>query len=115
MASTRTYPSVSIPAGASMTIPAGDTVIILAWTDGDFGAGCAIRSDTAGVPANLVMPAGTNVISGAITFRDIDASGGGSIDATAAGDDEGGNTGILFPSTGTGRARQMAVGIYVGI
>lgn len=95
---TRTYPSVSIAAGAEMTIPAGDTVIILGYTAGDFGAGCAIRGD--GGTAYLKMPAAGISVTTAITFKDIDASGGGEIDASTAGVDEGGNDGILFPSAG---------------
>lgn len=106
----RTEQYVVIPAGAQMTIPAGDTVIILDAGSCVFGAGCAIRGD--GGKAYLKMPAGGITLTTEITFKDIDASSGGTIDVTLAGIDEGGNSpNILFPVAGGGGHSSFAIGV----
>ena len=93
----RTYESITFEVGAVRTIPAGDTVNVISGANSTID-GATIRSTVQGSPAYLNFLDGAITVNN-VTFRDIDASGGGQIDDTNGGVDEGGNSNILFPVT----------------
>lgn len=100
----------------TQTIAAGKTVTITTYTAADMD-GETWASDTPGSAANLTVPAGGITVSNC-TFTDIDASGGGEIDATNGGTDGGGNTNIVFVTAGSaggGKHSRMNIGIGIGI
>jgi hypothetical protein len=95
---TRSYERLILTSGQTYTQPAGDTIIVLNYTAGDWD-GAILLSDTPGTPFYLNVPiAGITVVG--TSFTDCDASGGGAIDATDSGVDGGGNDNISFPSGG---------------
>lgn len=97
---TRSYDRLILTSGQTYTQPAGDTIIVLAYTAGDWD-GAIFASDTPGTPFMLNVPAaGISVVG--CTFTDCDASGGGVINASVQGTNGGGNTNILFSALGGG-------------
>ena len=90
----RTYESIEFAPGRTHTIPAGDIVNVISGANSTID-GAIIASDTPGSPAYLNFLDGTIIVADC-TFTDIDASGGGLIDATDGGTDGGGNTNIIF-------------------
>jgi hypothetical protein len=110
----RSYKRLKL-SGQTYTVKAGDTLIILAYVAGDWD-NAQIRCDTQGLPAYINVPSAGITVNN-VTFRDIDASGGGTIDDLTGGVDEGGNENILFPETYSSRYVMAGVGsgICVGI
>jgi len=108
---TRTYERLELTSGQTYTQPAGDTIIILSYTAGDWD-GVTMLSDTPGTPFYLNVP-GAGITVASATFTDCDASGGGEIDASdGTCTDGGGNTNIDF---GGGGAASINLGLGLGL
>jgi hypothetical protein len=93
---TRTYSSLQLATGQTYNIVAGDTIIILNYTTGDWDNATVTSTGT----WYLEMPSDGVSVTG-LDITNCDASGGGAIDATDGGTDGGGNTNITFPQAAT--------------
>lgn len=91
MAETRTYPRLQLNSGSTYNITAGDTIIVQAYTAGDWDGAIITSTGT----WYLQMPSGVQWVS--VNITNCDASGGFEIDATdPSNTDGGGNTNIDF-------------------
>ena len=110
---TQTIPRLELDPGDVFEALAGDTYVILAYTDGDWD-GAEFVSSTPGVPFTLQIP--SDIAVSDVTFSDCHAAGG-EIDATDGGVDGGGNDNILFavPGTSSSSSSRMWVGTAIAI